>query len=229
MKVVIAGQKHFGRAVAELVQARSKWQIVAICCPVIGVPGKSQKLDALHIHALNHAIPIIPAGRLDVGSLERTVRGPIDLIITAHSHDFIGRKTRMRARVGCLGYHPSLLPLYRGRAAVEWQIKLRDRVTGGSIYWLNDTVDGGPIAAQRHALVPPGSTASSLWRDVLQPLGLDLFTEVFDQLENGRKPRTPQNHKLATWFPPLNDQPPLRRPDLELLPAPGQIFTLDVA
>ena len=229
MKVIISGQKHFGKAVAELLQQRCNWQILAVSCPVLGHPQSGVKLDALHIHALNHNLPIIPAGTLDAEAVDRIAPHGLDLIVTAHSHDFIGKKTRLRARAGCLGYHPSLLPLYRGRAAIEWQVKLRERVTGGTIYWLNDTVDGGPIAAQRHALVPRGSTAATLWRDVLQPLGLDLFAEVFDQIDQGRRPRKPQNHAIATWYPSLTGHPPLKRPDLYLLPAPGQQFIADAA
>jgi methionyl-tRNA formyltransferase len=229
VKVILAGQKHFGRAVADLISRRPGWIITAVCAPVHGHPESGVKLDALHIFALNHRLPLIPAGSIDAAAVDRVAPEGLDLIITAHSHDFIGRKTRMRARIGCLGYHPSLLPLYRGRAAVEWQIKLGERVTGGTVYWLNDTVDGGPIAAQRHALVPRGATAASLWREVLQPLGIDLLREVFDQLDAGLRPRQPQDHAQATWFPSLTGHPPLRRPDLHLLPAPGQVFIADAA
>jgi hypothetical protein len=31
-----------------------------------------------------------------------------------------------------------------------------DAVTGGTVYWLNDAVDGGPIAAQEHVFIVPG-------------------------------------------------------------------------
>jgi len=45
-----------------------------------------------------------------------------------------GRRTRARARVAAIGYHPSLLPLHRGRDALRWTIRDGDRVTGGSVY-----------------------------------------------------------------------------------------------
>jgi len=31
-----------------------------------------------------------------------------------------------------------------GRDAVEWTIRMKDPIAGGSMFWLNDTVDGGP-------------------------------------------------------------------------------------
>jgi len=74
--------------------------------------------------------------------------GGVDLILYAHSHDFIGAATRGKTRLGAMGYHPSLLPLHRGRDAVCWTLRMGDKVAGGSVYWLTDVVDGGPIAAQ---------------------------------------------------------------------------------
>src|SRR3977135_3285917 len=46
-----------------------------------------------------------------------------DLIVTAHSHARISKEARAAARLGGIGYHPSLLPRHRGQAAIEWTIK----------------------------------------------------------------------------------------------------------
>lgn len=53
-----------------------------------------------------------------------------NLIITAHSHDLLGRKIRDRATYGAIGYHPSLLPAApraRCRALDNPQQRLRRR------------------------------------------------------------------------------------------------------
>ena len=92
----------------------------------------------------------MPAGMLDKDSLPAGV----DLLIAAHSHDFIGRATRRRCAVWAIGYHPSLLPLHRGRDAVRWTVKMRDRVTGGTVYWLSDNIDAGDIDAGTILAVP---------------------------------------------------------------------------
>jgi methionyl-tRNA formyltransferase len=208
MKVVIAGQKRFGRDVAQLVLERG-WKVQAVSCPVMG----SGDLDKLHILALNEGLPIIPSGQLRA---DRIPAG-CDLLIAAHCHDFISRKTRHRFRLGALGYHPSLLPLHRGRSAIEWAVRLRERITGGSVYWLNDTVDGGPVAAQEHVFIRPGDTPSELWSRELAPLGLRLFEQVFTRLDAGELPRAPQEAFLASWEPALSGVPPLHRPELEML------------
>lgn len=215
MKVLICGQKRFGRDVAEIILTRTGWTVAAVSCPV-----HPENLDKLHILALNQDLPVIPAGRLNCDAVDRVCGSGVDLIVAAHCHDFIGRKTRHRARLGALGYHPSLLPRHRGRSAVEWAIRFREAVTGGTVYWMNDTVDGGPIAAQRHVPIREDDTPRELWARELAPLGLRLFAEVFDALDAGERPAIPQDHTLATWEPAIDGVPALHRPDLELLPPP---------
>jgi methionyl-tRNA formyltransferase len=155
----------------------------------------------------------MPAGTLDAHRLPDGV----DLIVAAHSHDFVGRATRLRSRLGAVGYHPSLLPRHRGRDAVAWAIKMGDRVTGGSMYWLSETVDGGDIAAQDWCFVRPGDTASELWRRDLFPMGLRLLAQTLKDLARGVMVRIPQDDELSTWEPQMHGAPPLRRPDLAML------------
>jgi len=202
MRILLCGQKRFGRETFALL-TRLGHEIAAVVCP-------TSRDDKLHTAALNAGVPVIPAGQL---SAETCLSG-LDLIIAAHSHDFIGRKTRHKAALGALGYHPSLLPRHRGRDAVQWAIRMKEAVTGGTAYWLNDTVDGGPIAAQDWCFIRPNEDASSLWQRELLPMGLRLFEKVLSDLEQKRWVRIDQEEALASWEPSISDQPRLFRPDL---------------
>jgi methionyl-tRNA formyltransferase len=193
--VLIAGQKHFGKAVAELVQALCSYDVAAVCCPVGPRP------DALHEFAKKQSLPVIPSGAMTADSVLEACPDGIDLIILAHCHDFIRIDVREFPRIGCLGYHPSLLPLWRGKTAIECQIASGERVTGGTVYWLDSSFDGGPVAAQRHAIIPHGSTPASLWREVLQPLGIHLLADVLISIDQGFHPSAPQDSALATFCP----------------------------
>jgi methionyl-tRNA formyltransferase len=97
--------------------------------------------------------------------------------------------------------HPSLLPRHRGRDAVVWAVHMRDQVTGGTAYWLDDGADTGDIAAQDWCWVKPGDTAEALWRRELAPMGLRLLSGVLTRLDAGEVPRTPQDPDMATWEP----------------------------
>jgi methionyl-tRNA formyltransferase len=212
MRVILAGTRSFGVAVFEMLLAEGHEIALVV------TPQDDRLADRVLQHRrTNLSTPIIgwsSVMRHDIIEMHRA-----DLIVGAHSHAFVGQKSRAATRLGALGYHPSLLPVHRGKDAVEWTIRQRDRIAGGSVYWFTDNIDGGPIAAQEHVFVGPKDTASSLWADKLFPLGVSLLRTVLHDLDQGRIVRQEQNEKYATWEPSI-ESPPLYRPEL---PAIGTI------
>jgi methionyl-tRNA formyltransferase len=129
-----------------------------------------------------------------------------DLIVTAHSHARVTREALAAARLGGIGYHPSLLPRHRGIAAVEWTIKEGDPIAGGTVYHLADRMDAGAIAAQEWLFVKKGETARELWERALAPLGQKLLGDVIDYARtNNTLPAKPQDEEYATKAPGLVD------------------------
>ena len=208
LSIYLCGQKYFGALTLDMLWLLG-YHIAGVSAPLSRTDGTPDRLWA---KARGYNIPILPAGMVNAD----TIPDGVDLIISAHSFDFIGRRTRLRAGLGAIGFHPSLLPIHRGRDAVRWAIHMGEKVTGGSVYWLDDNVDGGPIAAQDWCFIRPDDTASALWRRELQPMGIRLFEQVIGDIDHGRLVRTPQNEILATREPSW-ERPPLRRPDLLML------------
>ena len=129
-----------------------------------------------------------------------------DLIVTAHSHARVTKEALAAARLGGIGYHPSLLPRHRGIAAVEWTIKAGDPIAGGSVYHLAERMDAGAIAAQEWVFVKKGETARELWERALAPLGYKLLAEVIDYAKTHNSlPAKPQDEEFATKAPALSD------------------------
>ena len=128
-----------------------------------------------------------------------------DLIVTAHSHARVSKEALGAARLGGIGYHPSLLPRHRGIAAVEWTIKEGDPIAGGSVYHLADRMDAGAIAAQDWVFVKKGETARELWERALAPLGQKLLAEVIDYAKTHKVlPAKVQDEQFATKAPSLS-------------------------
>jgi methionyl-tRNA formyltransferase len=184
MRVFLIGQKWLGAEVLTLLKRRG-YDVAGVCAP---------DGDRLFKAAGDLALP---PGKLAPDA----VPDKLDLIVCAHAHIFVKAELRDRARLGAIGYHPSLLPRHRGRDAIVWTIKMGDAIAGGSIYWLDDGADTGPIAAQEHCFVYPGETAEDLWRRSLGPMGLRLFDRVFDDLDRGTVVRAAQDERAATWEP----------------------------
>ena len=129
-----------------------------------------------------------------------------DLIVTAHSHARVTREALAAAKLGGIGYHPSLLPRHRGIAAVEWTIKEGDPIAGGTVYHLADRMDAGAVAAQEWVFVKKGETARELWERALAPLGQKLLAEVVCHARTHNSlPATPQDEEFATKAPSLPD------------------------
>ena len=212
LKVFISGQKYFGQEVLSLCMRMENIEVVGVCSPI----GDKYltKLAALH------EIPIIPAGTLK----HDVFPGGVDLGITAHSFDYIGKLTRYRPRLGWIGYHPSLLPRHRGRASIEWAVRMKDPITGGTVFWLDAGIDRGPIAYQDFIFIDPKlysmnprQAAKKLWEDHLQSMGLILLERALIDISCGVIRKKPQDARFST-FEPNTDISDIYRPDLLMLP-----------
>jgi methionyl-tRNA formyltransferase len=202
--IYLCGSRSFGAATLDLVCQRGN-PVVGVAGPTTDEKGRSDRL----YQRVQERYPEIPYTSSEEFRATSIPEGT-DLVVAAHSHVFIGARARERTRLGCIGYHPSLLPLHRGRDAIRWTVHMREQITGGTVYWFTDKVDGGPIAAQDWCFVRPEWTAGDLWSNELFPLGLRLFGRVLDDIEAGRIIRQDQDESLASWEPSW-DRPPMER------------------
>lgn len=109
-----------------------------------------------------------------------------DLVVCAHSFRILPGWLLRWSRRGAIGYHPSLLPAFKGRHAVRDALAAGVTETGGTVYRLTDQIDGGPpvmgrlTPLQRPVQIHPEDTPASLWRRALAPLGVDLLLEAVE-------------------------------------------------
>jgi len=193
MRLMIVGQKWLAAELLAQCQ-RDGHQVLAVSAP----EATGTRPDRLYALARQLGIPVSPhAARLPGAAIPACC----DLILSAHAHVWIGSDARANTRLGALGYHPSLLPRHRGRDAIRWTIHMREPVTGGTVYWLDDDADTGPIAAQNWCHIRPDDTPETLWRRSLAPMGLALFRQALREIEAGTIRKHPQDPHLATWEP----------------------------
>ena len=206
MRIILAGSRSFGAAALDMALEEGH-DVAAVWAPE-GEAGGPDPWDKLTRAAEGEQLEV----RVRETPEEVAARG-VDLFVAAHSHAFISSRARLATRLGGVGYHPSLLPRHRGRDAVYWTVAMGDPVAGGSVYWLTDNVDGGPLAAQEHCMVRPGWTGSDLWRERLFAMGIELLRGVLRELDGGVIREVPQDEECSTWEPSV-ERPPLWRPDL---------------
>ena len=196
MRITLVGSRHFGVTTLNMLRKHA----VDIVRVVV-----ADHEDRLAVAAKAAGIEVVVQAdpKLVVAA---EIAPNTDLIVTAHSHARIGRDALAAARLGGIGYHPSLLPRHRGIAAVEWTIKEGDPIAGGSVYHLADRMDAGAIAAQEWVFVKKGETARELWERALAPLGHKLLGDVIEYAkDHGTLPAKPQDEQFATMAPSLSD------------------------
>jgi methionyl-tRNA formyltransferase len=194
MRITLVGSRHFG--VATLNMLRDKDVEIA---RVVVHDGE----DRLAAAARAAGIEVVVQADPKRVTPEEIAPGT-ELIVTAHSHARVSQEAVRAARLGGIGYHPSLLPRHRGIAAVEWTIKEGDPIAGGTVYHLAERMDAGAIAAQEWCFVKKGETARELWERALAPLGLKLLGDVIDYGKaHGTLPAKPQDEQFATKAPSL--------------------------
>lgn len=79
-----------------------------------------------------------------------------------------------------INIHPSLLPAFRGARAVEQAIEYGVKVFGITIHWVDATLDGGKIIAQR-AFEYDGTDADEVHR-IGQKIEHKLYVETIKKL-----------------------------------------------
>lgn len=101
---------------------------------------------------------------------------------------------------GCIGMHPTLLPLGRGRAAIPWAIiKGLDR-TGVTMFKLDEGVDTGDIIGQGVIEIDENTTATDLYEKV-DEMHIELISKYWDDIVNDRVILTKQDESKATEWP----------------------------
>lgn len=195
MRITLVGSRHFGVATLNMLRERD----VEIARVVV-----HDGEDRLAAAARTAGIEVVVQANPKLVTPEE-IAPATDLIVTAHSHARISQAAVAAAKLGGIGYHPSLLPRHRGLAAVEWTVKEADAIAGGTVYHLAERMDAGAIALQEWCFVKKGETARELWERALAPLGLKLLGDVVDYGKaRGSLPAKAQDEQFATKAPSLS-------------------------
>ncbi|MHB1327847.1 MAG: formyltransferase family protein, partial [Gemmatimonadales bacterium] len=123
--------------------------------------------------------------------------GPTHILVVGWSQ-LCREGFRRSASVGCLGYHPSALPAMRGRGVIPWTILSGVSKSAGSLFWLDEGMDSGDLAAQFSFDLPSRPTARSLYDAHLAALR-SMLTDLLPRLAGGEVPRTVQDAAAASY------------------------------
>jgi methionyl-tRNA formyltransferase len=127
--------------------------------------------------------------RTDAGA-QRLAQARPDLLVMAWWPYILPGRLLEAAPLGCLNFHPSLLPHGRGKHPNFWAL-VEGTPFGVTIHHATADVDAGPVAFQRELPVGWTDTGGSLHRRAREAI-LELFSDSWPRIRVGDIPRTEQ-------------------------------------
>ena len=92
--------------------------------------------------------------------------GP-DLVILAGYLKIVGKTLLNAFPNKMLNIHPSLLPAFKGLNAQKQALEAGVKISGCTVHWVTEDLDGGPIIAQSAVPVKKGDTEDTLSARIL--------------------------------------------------------------
>lgn len=147
--------------------------------------------------ASEHGIPVFtdPPGK----HLEYLRELAPDLVFSFYYRRIIPNEILENAPGGAYNMHGALLPLYRGRAPVNWAIIMGEVESGVTLHHMTADVDKGDIVDQEIVPIGYDDTARDLYT-AMTAAARSVMLRNYPLIVSGVAPRKPQDESLATTF-----------------------------
>jgi len=197
MRLIVMGQKAFGRDCLEKILDAGQDEVVAVYC----APEKEgQTADPLKEFALLKGLPVHQPANLDEEPTLETLRShDAHLMVMAYAIMFVPNAARNIPRLGSICFHPSLLPRHRGPSAVNWPIIWGENKSGFSWFYPTDGLDEGDLALQWECEIGRDDAVIDLYFKKIFPAGVESVLQVCDLFRSGKPPRVAQDEAAATY------------------------------
>ena len=106
----------------------------------------------------------------------------VDLIVLAGYMRVLKNPSKFPCPI--INIHPSLLPKYKGLHAIEQALDSGDNVTGVSVHYVNEELDGGEIILQQEVPILPDDDLESLTKAIqrieygILPAAIEKFNQM---------------------------------------------------
>ena len=137
----------------------------------------------------------------DADVLDRLAELGTEVIVSVSCPQIFRRALIELPARGCLNVHGAILPEYRGVLPSFWMLANSEDRAGVSVFFVNETIDGGDLCGQRAFEISPGESLDHLLRRS-KAVAADLVLEVLDRIQAGtiaRQPLDPDRGSYYSW------------------------------
>jgi len=213
MKILFFGTAEFAVPSVEALVASGRHEILAVVTQPDKPSGRGQQVSASPVKraALEMGLGVDQPKRVrGEAFLERARELRPDALALAAFGQIIPQALLDLPPFGPINVHGSLLPAHRGAAPIQHAILNGEKETGVTTMWMDATLDTGDMLLKRVVPIEEDDTAGTLTPKMAEA-GAELLIETLDLLAEGRCPRIPQDHALATFAPPITPEDSLVR------------------
>lgn len=151
--------------------------------------------------AIKHNVPLLKINNInDKEVLDALREQQIDWLFIIGWSQIAKKEVLETPTYGCIGMHPTLLPIGRGRAAIPWAIIKGLDKTGVTMFKLDEGVDTGDIIGQGVIDLDMNMTATELYKKV-DSMHITLIAKYWNDIVRNNITLTKQNEALATEWP----------------------------
>ncbi|MFN0127714.1 MAG: methionyl-tRNA formyltransferase, partial [Verrucomicrobiales bacterium] len=200
MTILFLGTGEIGVPTLRWLIERSGHHVIGVVCQPDKPVGRRQHLTAPAPKsvALEAGIPVFQPDRLnDRAALEALLALHPDLILVIAHGQFVPKRLREAAALGCLNLHASLLPRWRGASPIQSAIAAGDTHTGVTVMHVDREMDAGDTILAETTPIDPEETGQSL-HDRLASLAPRALARALPLVESGTAPRFPQDPAKVT-------------------------------
>ncbi len=148
--------------------------------------------------AKEHNIPLLKIDNINDPEAVETVREMgIDWLFVIGWSQIVKKELLETPKKGCIGMHPTLLPMGRGRASVPWAILKGLDKTGVSMFKLDEGVDTGELLGQVVIPLRPDIDATELY-DKVNRAHIELIEKYWGDIVADRIHPVKQDDAKAT-------------------------------
>ncbi len=174
---------------------------------IVSVPDKPKgrglkaQPTAISLFAQKAKIPLITPSSLKTEEIKEKLSSlSADLFIIADYGKILPAFLLSIPKIASIGVHPSLLPLYRGPAPINWALLNGDKETGVTIFKVDAGLDTGDIILQKPVSIAWDDTVYSLNKK-LACEGANLLVESLNIFRKEELKSVAQDEKRASFAP----------------------------
>ncbi|AZA85008.1 hypothetical protein C1637_22270 [Chryseobacterium lactis] len=134
----------------------------------------------------------------DDANLKWALEAKPDIIFAVGFSQLLHEQWFSISKLGCIGFHPTMLPLGRGRAPLAW-ITLEQTYGSASFFLMGKGADDGPIFSQSIFKVEENDDAGSVETKILKHIDVAL-DQWLPELKKGFWNPIPQAEYLASYY-----------------------------